>query len=267
MQTDPPTASIASAGLGQPRGYRKGWHTTGLPWPAHMQGSRTEQHTAKETKQHWSWSTGIHRKTPVYKKLRSPSPWFQKQQGSCLGSSIHPPTPLQELAPIFTSHSLGAGTAFPTVERLTRWERADLAGGKETHFCRAGCAAHLAHCAATSTAASRAATRGWPHGWHPGTDIQWAQRCWMLLLSCAGGRWRQSSKWSREQECLPSRSHLQIYEATRLSTLTAQQDKCQTFRLLHGQHGAHFSCTLLRAIYLTGLEQVWKATTGTGRWV
>lgn len=37
-------------------------------------------------------------------------------------------------------------------ERLTRWGRTDLAGGKEIHFCGAGRAAHLARRAATSTA-------------------------------------------------------------------------------------------------------------------
>lgn len=100
----------------------------------------------------------------------------------------------------------------------------------------------------------------------PGTDVQWAQQCWMLLLSCAEGRLRQSSKRSREQECLPSRSHLQIYEATAFSTLAAQQDKCQPFRLLQGQHGAHFSCTFPRVRYLTGLEQARKATMDRGRW-
>lgn len=81
-------------------------------------------------------SAGKYRTPPLHRELWLPSLWFHKQQKSCLKTNVHPPTPLQELIPVCTSHPLHTGTAFPTPERLTRWGRTDLAGGKKSIFAR-----------------------------------------------------------------------------------------------------------------------------------
>lgn len=123
---------------------------TGSPCPSPTnfkdRAARTKQ---QKSERHWISSEGIYRTTALHKELWLPSLWFHKQQKSCLKTNVHPPTPLQELIPVCTSHPLRTGTAFPTPERLTRWGRTDLAGGKEIHFCKVGWDAHLAHRATT----------------------------------------------------------------------------------------------------------------------
>lgn len=138
---------------------------TGSPCPGPTNfKDKAAQTTWQESERRWISSAGIYRTTPLHREWWLPSLWFHKQQKSCLKTNVHTPTPLQELIPICTSHPLRTGTAFPTPERLTRWGRTDLAGGKEIHFWKVGWDAHLAHHATTDSYGKGDGTISW-HSW------------------------------------------------------------------------------------------------------
>lgn len=221
-----PTAEQGSTGL-TPGTAQLTWNRFSKPQPHKFKGQSSMDHRQK-SERHWISSAGIYRTTPLHRELWLPSLWFHKQQKSCLRTNVHPPTPLQELIPVCTSHPLRTGTAFPTPERLTRWGKTDLAEGKEIHFCKVGWDAHLAHRATTYTAMARG---DGTISWHP-----WQSHCsgntrqsWMPQPSCTRSHWKLSIKQSfcREQECPPHTSDAQTCEALtsnhahQPSTLTA----------------------------------------------